>query len=100
MTPHGDDEVRAGTPAAGDGEGDDVTLSNVSVTVDEEHLDDMSEVVEALRERGMQVDAVLESLGMVTGSAPDTEVLRQVEGVSTVDAVMERRIPPPEDDIQ
>jgi methylmalonyl-CoA mutase cobalamin-binding subunit len=100
VTPHDDDEARAGTPAEGDGEGDDVTLSSVSVTVDEEHLDDMSGVVEALRERGMQVDAVLESLGMVTGSAPDTEALRQVEGVSAVDAVQERHVPPPEEEIQ
>ena len=75
-------------------------MSEVSVTVDEEHLADMDQVVEALRARGMQVDAVLEGLGMVTGSAPDAEVLRQVEGVSAVDAVMERHVPPPEDEIQ
>lgn len=81
-------------------EEEDAALSNVSVTVDEEHLDDLDRVVEALRERGMQVDAVLESLGMVTGSAPDAETLRQVEGVSAVDAVEERHVPPPEEDIQ
>jgi hypothetical protein len=100
VTPHDDDEPPAGTPAEGRGEDDDPTLSSVSVTVDEEHLADMSRVVEALRERGMQVEAVLEGLGMVTGRAPDTEVLRQVEGVSAVDAVMERHVPPPEDEIQ
>ena len=79
---------------------DDAAPSNVSVTVDEEHLADLGRVVDALRERGMQVDAVLENLGMVTGSAPDAEVLRQVEGVSAVDAVEERHVPPPEEDIQ
>jgi hypothetical protein len=100
VTPHDDDEARAGTPAERDGEEDDAALSSVSVTVDEEHLADMSQVVEALRAHGMQVDDVLEGLGMVTGRAPDTEVLRQVEGVSAVDAVMERHVPPPEDEIQ
>lgn len=97
MRPH-DDDLRAGAPA--EGEGEDEVVSEVSVTVDEEHLADLDQVVEALRARGMQVDAVLEGLGMVTGRAPDAETLRQVEGVSAVDPVMQRHIPPPEDDIQ
>lgn len=100
MNPHGDDGALGGAPAEGVGDGEGEALSKVSITVDEEHLAALPEVVEALRERGMQVEAVLESLGMVTGSAPDVETLRQVEGVSAVDAVMEHHVPPPEDDVQ
>ena len=96
MNPDGDE----GAPADGAGDGEGAALSKVSITVDEEHLAALHEVVEALRERGMQVEAVLEGLGMVTGSAPDAETLRQVEGVSAVDAGIEHHIPPPEDVVQ
>lgn len=103
--PDGPDEARgeAGTPADDGGRGGDrgtESVTRVSVTVDEEHLDSLPRVVEALRERGMRVDAVLEGLGMVTGSAPDTAALRQVEGVSAVDAGLEHQLPPPDDDVQ
>lgn len=74
--------------------------TRVSVTVDEEHAASIHEVVQALRERGMQVDAVLQGLGMVTGTAPDAASLREVEGVSAVDAQLEHRLPPPEGEIQ
>ena len=84
----------------GGGDGGDGTLTRVSITVDEEHVASLPRVVEALRERGMQVDAVLEGLGMVTGSARDADSLRTVEGVSAVDPQLEHRLPPPEDDIQ
>ncbi len=82
------------------GDGGDGTLTRVSITVDEAHVASLPRVVEALRERGMQVDAVLEGLGMVTGSARDADSLRTVEGVSAVDPELEHRLPPPEDDIQ
>lgn len=75
-------------------------LAQVTVTVDDEHLASLDQVVGELRDRGMHVDAVLESLGMVTGSTTDVDRLRQVEGVSGVDAQLEHRIPPPEEDIQ
>lgn len=75
-------------------------LAQVTVTVDEEHLASLDQVVGELRERGMHVDAVLESLGMVTGRTADADLLRGVDGVSGVDAQLEHRIPPPEEDIQ
>ena len=75
-------------------------LAQVTVTVDEDHLSSLDQVVGELRSRGMHVDAVLESLGMVTGSTTDVERLRDVDGVSGVDAQLEHRIPPPEEDIQ
>jgi hypothetical protein len=94
---NGEEVAHGGAPAdVGGGE----NVSRVSVTIDQEHLDALPRVVEALRERGMQVDAVLEGLGMVTGRASDAAVLRQVEGVSAVDAELEHQLPPPEDDIQ
>jgi hypothetical protein len=77
-----------------------VTGARVSVTVDEQHRASLDEVVDALRGCGMEVEAVLEGLGMVTGIAPDADVLRQVEGVSSVDAELEHHLPPPDEEIQ
>ena len=82
------------------GLGGEENLAQVSVTVDDEHLESMDQVVEALKESGMHVDAVLESLGLVTGSTPDADALREVEGVSGVDAQLEHQIAPPEDEVQ
>jgi hypothetical protein len=99
----GEDGPRSEEGALGGVDADDGgggTLSQVSITVDEEHLGSLDQVVQALRERGMHVDSVLEGLGMVTGSTPDPAALREVEGVSGVDAELEFRIPPPEDEIQ
>jgi len=92
------DEGALGEVHADDGGGE--TRSQVSITVDEEHLASLDQVVEALRESGMHVESVLEGLGMVTGSTPDPAALREVEGVSGVDTGLEYQLPPPEDEIQ
>lgn len=75
-------------------------VSRVTVTVDEEHLDSLGGVVEGLRQRGLEVDTVLEGLGMVTGRTSDVDALREVEGVSTVDAELGYQLPPPDEDVQ
>ena len=82
------------------GLGGEENLAQVSVTVDDEHLESMDQVVDALKQRGMHVDSVLESLGLVTGSTPDASALREVEGVSGVDTQLEHQIAPPEDEVQ
>jgi hypothetical protein len=79
---------------------DAMTGTRVSVTVDDQHRASLHEVVDALRGCGMEVDAVLEGLGMVTGFAPDAEALRQLEGVAAVDAELEYHLPPPDEEIQ
>ncbi|MCA1781598.1 MAG: hypothetical protein ABR500_05985 [Dermatophilaceae bacterium] len=101
--PAGEDDQRGADEAPhgveADHTGED-NLAQVSVTVDEEHLASLDQVVAELRERGLHVEAVLETLGMVTGSTADADLLREVEGVSGVDAQLEHRIPPPEEEIQ
>jgi hypothetical protein len=96
--PHSDDASSEAGSGADDGGGDN--LAHVSVTVDDEHLASLPEVVAALREHGMQVDDVLAGLGIVTGSTADAALLEEVEGVSGVDTQLEHRIPPPEEEIQ
>jgi hypothetical protein len=72
----------------------------VTVSVDDEHLDRLDDVVRRLRERGMTVDHVLVSLGIVTGSIEDVSLLDDVEGVLRVDLEGRKGVPPPDQEIQ
>ena len=72
----------------------------VTVSVDDEHLDNLDDVVRQLREQGMTVDHVLVSLGIVTGSIEDVDALRDVEGVLRVDLEERKGVPPPDQEIQ
>jgi hypothetical protein len=62
----------------------------------------MDGVVETLRQRGLQVEQVLGTLGVVTGMAPAEalDVLRSVEGVDSVDEELTFRIAPPDSPVQ
>jgi methylmalonyl-CoA mutase cobalamin-binding subunit len=78
-------------------------MSHIHVSIDDEHLDLMSSVVQALREHGMHIDQVLDGLGIVTGSV--TEELRvtleSVPGVASVgDAELSYQLPTPHADLQ
>ncbi len=77
-------------------------LATFSVTVDDGHLSDLDTVARALRDSGMEVDRVLGSLGMITGSAPADArpSLLAVEGVTSVDEQLRFSLPPPDAPVQ
>jgi hypothetical protein len=77
-------------------------MKSVTVTVRDGHLEALDEVVQGLQGRGMQVEQVLGSLGIVTGSVPEDalDALRSVEGVASVDEQLTHRVPPPDSPIQ
>ncbi|MFC6093595.1 hypothetical protein [Saccharothrix lopnurensis] len=73
----------------------------VVVSVADDGLADLPAVVSALREAGMEVDDVLESLGVVTGSVPGPAAgaggaLGAVPGVASVELEREVGLPPGE----
>lgn len=72
------------------------------VSVDDEHLDRFSEVVERAEAAGMEVEQKMEDLGVLAGSIDPEKVepLRRVEGVSHVEESRGFQIPPPDSDIQ
>ena len=78
--------------------------SNVEVTVavDENYKDRISEVAQSLRSAGMNVEQSMELLGLITGSIEPKKVkaLSEVEGVLHVEPSREIRLAPPESDIQ
>lgn len=77
-------------------------MKNITVTVEDSHLAVMEEVAQQLRARGMRVERVLYSVGIITGCAPDQDcsALGAVEGVGSVDEQQHFRIPPPGSDVQ
>lgn len=75
----------------------------VVVSIDDQHLGDIATVVEHLRGAGMQIDQILDGLGMITGSVPDeerSEMVVRVVGVTSVEKQISYQIPPPDSDIQ
>jgi hypothetical protein len=73
-----------------------------TVSVDDEHLDDLPAVVERLRAAGMEVERQMEAIGVVTGWAEPSrlDAMRAIEGVADVEQSREYRLPPPEADVQ
>lgn len=91
---------QGGQPPSGPPEEDRAGPARVTVTIDAEHVNSMDRVIDALSRRGLEVDRVMEGLGMVTGSTTDPSALREVEGVAAVDREVVHRVAPPEEDLQ
>lgn len=77
-------------------------MLNIVVTVGPQRLAEVAEVAEELRGRGMVVERVLESTGLITGTVPDNlrDGLGSVPGVASVDTERSYQLPPPDADIQ
>lgn len=75
-------------------------MKHVTVTIDETHRAAVSQISEQLQQRGMEVDSVLEGLGMVTGTTRDLETLRTVVGVESVDETLGFQLPDPDQNLQ
>jgi hypothetical protein len=77
-------------------------MVQVSVTVDDAHLDALDTVARALQARGMAVDQVFDGLGVIVGSVPSAgrEALTGVEGVASVDEELSHQLPPPDAPVQ
>ena len=75
---------------------------NLLVSVDDEHMERLSEVAEKVKDVGMDVEQELEEIGVITGSIDSEKVepLRKVEGVSQVEESRRFHIAPPDRTIQ
>lgn len=74
----------------------------ITVSVDDDHLGRIDEVVARLQAAGMQVEQVLRPVGVITGSVDDTcrAALGTVPGVAAVEPQRTFRLPPPDADVQ
>jgi len=77
-------------------------MIGITVTVDADHLDNIEAVGAALRLRGMRVDQVHETIGIISGAVGEEEcaVLESVPGVQSVETENTVQIPPPDADPQ
>lgn len=77
-------------------------MLRICVVVDEGHRAGIEDVARSLGTRGMRVEQVLASLGMVTGSVGEDRVpaLEAVDGVAAVAEQRRYRLPPPDGAVQ
>jgi hypothetical protein len=74
----------------------------ITISVADDAIDRIDEVVAALEGGGMHVDQVLRPIGVITGSADTQRVqaLGAVAGVASVEPQRTVRLPPPDSDVQ
>ena len=75
----------------------------VNVLVDDEHIDSIEDVAADLGRAGLSVRRTMPTTGVVTGSLQnrdDTETLRRVAGVASVEVAREIELPPPDAPVQ
>lgn len=97
--------AEAGTAAAGTAE-----PQHWVITVDDEHLSHIDDVVAQLQEAGLVVEKVLRSLGQITGYTEGTSVqsdevsgthrLSAVSGVASIDGAQRHSVAPPDAEVQ
>ena len=78
-------------------------MPHVNVSIDDAHLHVIGTVAQALQERGMHVEQVLDGIGIIVGSVADDRrrLLEQVPGVDAVsDGQLAYQLPPPGADVQ
>lgn len=77
-------------------------MERIVVSVDDDHLDVLSDVVERMRAAGMVVEQVADVVGTVTGSIEPSAVaaLESLSGVAEVDRQRGFQLPPPDSSIQ
>lgn len=75
---------------------------SVLVSVSQDYLDHMPDVVQKLASAGMTDIQSLETVGVITGSLDDSKIaeISSIEGVVQIERSQETQIPPPDADIQ
>jgi hypothetical protein len=72
------------------------------ISIDEEHLPQIAEVAQALTDRGVNVEQILDQVGVISGSCDATTAreLSQVKGVAAVEEEQQYQLSPPDSPIQ
>ena len=83
-------------------QGSDMNVVQITVSIDDAHVDRIHEVADRLKDSGMDVEQTMQIVGVVTGSieADKMSSLYSVEGVQNVEIEREYQLSPPESDIQ
>ena len=74
---------------------------NIIITVADEHTSDIECIVKRLTGIGVQVDSVMDALGIISASTDlDNSVIQQVPGIVAVEDQNHFQLPRPDDPIQ
>ncbi len=75
---------------------------NLSIAIDDNYRERILEVSENLQSMGLNVEQLLDNLGIITGSCDSEKVaaFSRVEGVAHVELSQEYKLAPPESDVQ
>ncbi|MEU8034274.1 hypothetical protein [Streptomyces sp. NPDC049099] len=75
---------------------------NITVTVDDAHQERIKAVADQLRAAGMQVQQVLPTIGIITGTVSESQrdAIGNVGGVAHVEEQEAIQLPPPDAEIQ
>jgi hypothetical protein len=79
----------------------DMSKVQVSISIDDAHINQISEIVKSLQSAGMDVERTLPSIGVISGSVSLDQVNRldKIEGVH-VEPEHSYQLAPPDSDIQ
>ena len=74
----------------------------ITVTIADDQIADIDAAAQRLREAGMEIDQVLGSVGVITGSVPASARSRieAVPGVAAVEDETSFQLPPPDSEVQ
>lgn len=79
-----------------------MAVVEVSVLIDDQHLDRFSQIMKDIKRAGMKVKQQLKDVGVITGSIDSAKIksLQNVKGVANVEESRRFQIAPPESDVQ
>lgn len=74
----------------------------VSISIDDNHINQISEIAKNLQSVGMDVEQTLPSIGVISGSVSSDQVnrLEQIEGVQHVEPDRSYQLAPPDSNVQ
>jgi hypothetical protein len=77
-------------------------MADITVTVDDDHLDRVHDVAAALQDGGMEVTQVLDRLGVISGSVAEDRraEVTAVDGVASVEDTGTAGVPSPDSPVQ
>ena len=75
---------------------------DVNISIADDHLDQIDEIVKRMERAGLRVDQRLDAIGVVSGSIDTARVqsLEGMAGVANVERSRQVSIPPPEEETQ
>jgi hypothetical protein len=70
----------------------------ISISLDDTHLEQISEIAKSLQSAGMNVEQTLPTVGVISGSIDSEQINRlyQIEGVQHIEPQQSYQLDPPE----